>query len=83
MFSKTEKNEMIKTLINENARLKNENDKLRKFLEDTKEFREKYKVMVNDMSNLKCRYEAGIKELDCVREECRKNLDKIIKEITK
>ena len=83
MFSKTEKNEMIKALIRENARIKYENDKLRKFLEDTKECREKYKEMVNDMSNLKRRYEEGIEELAHVREECRKKLDKIIKETIK
>ena len=32
MFSRTEKEEMLKTLIKENKRLKHENEKLRKFL---------------------------------------------------
>ena len=47
MFSKKEKDEMLKTLIKENTRLKRENEKMRKLLEDTKEDREKYKKLAD------------------------------------
>ena len=53
---KTEKDEMLKTLIKENKRLKYENEKLRKFLDDTKEDRAKYRQLADDMKVLKKKY---------------------------
>lgn len=82
MFSKTEKDEILKTLIKENKRLKYENEKLRKFLDDTKEDREKYKKLSKDIELLKRQYEDGIDELSCIREECRKKLNEVIRETT-
>lgn len=80
MFSRTEKEEMLKTLIKENKRLKYENEKLRKFLADTKEDREKYRQLADDMKVLKRKYEEGIEDLTHIQEECRKKLDEVIKE---
>ena len=74
---------MLKTLIKENTRLKRENEKMRKFLEDTKEDREKYKKLANDMKKLKRQYEDGIDELSYIQKECRKKLYEVIKENTK
>lgn len=83
MFSRTEKDEMLKTLIKENKRLKHENEKLRKFLDDTKEDREKYRQLADDMKVLKRQYEDGIDELSYIQKECRKKLYEVIKENAK
>ena len=75
MFSRTEKEEMLKTLIKENKRLKHENEKLRKFLEETKEDRAKYRQLADDIKVLKKKYEEGIDDLTHIQEEYKKKLD--------
>ena len=80
--SKSEKlnEKAMELVLKENARLKRENERLRSFLDETKEDRETYKKLIKQLDSLKEKYIQGISEFEIIQEGYKKQLLDIVNE---
>lgn len=80
--SKSEKlnEKAMELVLKENARLKRENERLRSFLDETKDDRETYKKLIKQLDSLKEKYIQGISEFEIIQEGYKKQLLDIVNE---
>lgn len=78
MFSKNAEKETINILLQENKRLKRENQRLRKSLETLAQYKEEYKDLNKQLTKLKQSYSIKLKDFEKMELEYNKELEKIL-----
>lgn len=77
MFNKTANKETVKILLQENKRLKCENQRLRESIEGLQRYKDEYKGLVEELSHLKESYMEKMAEFKRIGEEYKKELDRV------
>lgn len=72
-------NETLTILINENKRLKRENQRLYDSLNELDRYKNEYKVLIDKLKDMKNTYMKKIKEFDKLEKKYRKELECMIK----
>lgn len=65
--------------MEENKRLKRDNQKLQDSLNELQKYKDSYKELIDSLTNVKETYLNKIKDFDALEKQYRKELDKVIK----
>ena len=78
-FTQNTNKETVKILLNENKRLKCENQRLRESIEDLQRYKDEYKMLINELNSIKDSYLKKINNFKKIERDYYIELDKIKK----
>ena len=78
-FTQNTNKEPVKILLNENKRLKCENQRLRESIEDLQRYKDEYKNLIGELSSIKESYTDKIAEFNKIEKKYRAELARVKK----
>ena len=78
MFNKNVDKETLRILMQENKRLKRENQRLNDSLDELQKYKTEYRNLIDEVKNIKERYLNKIKDFEKIENKYQKELNRII-----
>ena len=78
MLNRNVEKEAVNVLLQENRRLKRENQRLRESLDELDGYKNEYRGLIKEMSGIKETYAERMEGFSQLEDECRKALDTIV-----